>query len=85
MQDYEGRRDEVTANGFRLILGAAALAPVPDHLLRFYELASVRPALTERIFGVLGGSIRIEDVYSRQSMAEVMGTNADRESDRDPR
>jgi len=75
MQDYEGRRDEVTANGFRLALGAAALAPVPVHLLRFYELASARPALTERIFGVLGGSIRIEDVYSRESIAQVMGAN----------
>lgn len=76
LQEYEGRRDEVTANGFRLTLGAAALAPVPVHLLKFYELASARPALTERIFGVLGGSIRIEDVYSRESMAEVMGANA---------
>ena len=66
----------MTANGFRLTLGAAALAPVPVHLLKFYELASARPALTERIFGVLGGSIRIEDVYSRESMAEVMGANA---------
>jgi flavin-dependent dehydrogenase len=76
LQHYEGRRDEATANGFRLTLGAAALSPVPLHVLKFYELASARPALTERIFGVLGGSIRIEHVYSRERMAEVMGANA---------
>lgn len=64
LSDYQRRRDAVTANGYELTLRTARLAPLSARLESFYRDAADRPDLTERIFGVLGGSVPADDVYS---------------------
>jgi flavin-dependent dehydrogenase len=63
--DYQQRRDEATANHFRLTLSAASLDPLPPHLQRLFEAASTRPEAATEIIGVLGGIIPLDGAFSR--------------------
>ena len=63
--NYHRRRDAATADGYALTLSAARLAPVSLRLERFYRRAAEDPELIQRIFGVLGGSLKAEDVFPR--------------------
>jgi 2-polyprenyl-6-methoxyphenol hydroxylase-like FAD-dependent oxidoreductase len=64
LAQYQHRRDVLTANGFELTLATARLAPLPARHQALYEAATEDPDLASQIFGVLGGSIPIADVYS---------------------
>ena len=61
---YQHRRDLLTANSFELTLAAGRLAAVPARHQALYQVAAEQPDLASRIFGVLGGSIPMADVYS---------------------
>jgi 2-polyprenyl-6-methoxyphenol hydroxylase-like FAD-dependent oxidoreductase len=74
LRDYEQCRDTATANGFRLTLSSAALRPLPDHQRRYYEAASQQPEAVTRIIGALGGMIPVNDVFSADRMASVIGS-----------
>ncbi len=76
--DYQRRRDDATANGFRLTLSAAALKPLPAHLRRYYEAASRRPETVTRIIGALGGMIPVDDVYSTEQIESVVRSSTQR-------
>jgi 2-polyprenyl-6-methoxyphenol hydroxylase-like FAD-dependent oxidoreductase len=69
---YQRRRDSATENGFRLTLSTARLEPVPAHLVRFYEEVSRRPELVERVLGVLGASVPIDDVFSHEQIERAL-------------
>ena len=60
---YQQRRDALTANGYELALSTARLAPLSARLEAFYRAAAARPEVTARVFGVLGGTIPIADLY----------------------
>lgn len=64
--DYQHRRDALTENGFQLTLSTARLAPLSTGLEAFYREATGQPEMVRQIFGVLGGSVPIGDVYSRE-------------------
>jgi hypothetical protein len=61
---YQTERDQLTANGFELTLATARLAPLPARHQALYQAAAEQPDLASRIFGALGGSIPMADVYS---------------------
>jgi 2-polyprenyl-6-methoxyphenol hydroxylase-like FAD-dependent oxidoreductase len=61
---YQHRRDLLTASGFELTLATARLAALPARHLALYQAAAGQPELASRIFGVLGGSIPIADLYA---------------------
>ncbi len=61
---YQTERDLLTANGFELTLATARLAALPARHQALYQTAADQPDLACRIFGVLGGSIPMADVYS---------------------
>lgn len=61
---YQHRRDLLTANGFELTLATARLAALRARHVAIYRAAVNKPDLASQIFGVLGGSIPIADVYS---------------------
>jgi flavin-dependent dehydrogenase len=61
--DYQHRRDALTANGFDLALATARLAPLSPRLEAFYHKAAGQPELTRQVFGVLGGTIPMAEVY----------------------
>ena len=71
---YQTERDQLTANGFELTLATARLAALPARHQALYQVAAEQPDLASRIFGVLGGSIPMADVYS--DYAYPGGTNA---------
>jgi 2-polyprenyl-6-methoxyphenol hydroxylase-like FAD-dependent oxidoreductase len=73
VRGYQQRRDDATANGFRLTLSAAALEPLPDHLRRYYEAAAHCPEAVTQIIGALGGTIPVNDVFSADRIASVIG------------
>ncbi len=60
---YARRRDVLTTNGFELALTTARLAPLSARLEAFYRTAAEQPELTAKVFGVLGGTIPIADLY----------------------
>ena len=63
LADYQQRRDLLTANGFELTLRTAKLMPPSVQLEAFYSAARDRPEMVRHIFGVLGGSIPLKDLY----------------------
>jgi flavin-dependent dehydrogenase len=65
LAEYQRRRDLLTANGFELSLRTAELAPPSARLDALYRAAKDRPEMVRHIFGVLGGSIPIGDLYYR--------------------
>ncbi len=60
---YQHRRDALTANGFELTLTTARLAPLSARLKAFYRTAAEQPEVARQVFGVLGGSIPVADLY----------------------
>jgi 2-polyprenyl-6-methoxyphenol hydroxylase-like FAD-dependent oxidoreductase len=62
---YAQSRDAATANGVRLTLRTAALEAVSDPLLRYYARAATEPEQIRLVLGALGGTLPVEDVYSR--------------------
>jgi 2-polyprenyl-6-methoxyphenol hydroxylase-like FAD-dependent oxidoreductase len=69
---YQFRRDELTANGFALALSTAKLTPLSAKLESFYRSAADQPDVIRQIFGVLGGSVPIRDVYSDDRLDAVL-------------
>jgi hypothetical protein len=72
LADYQVQRDMRTSNGYDLTLGTARLAPLSSRLEAFYRAAAEQPEVVRQIFGVLGGSVPVADVYSDARMAAVM-------------
>jgi 2-polyprenyl-6-methoxyphenol hydroxylase-like FAD-dependent oxidoreductase len=62
LSEYQDKRDALTANGFELTLSTARLAPLSPRLEAFYRAAAGEPEVVCRIFGVLGGSLPIEEL-----------------------
>jgi flavin-dependent dehydrogenase len=60
---YQRRRDALTANGFGLTLATARLAPPSPRLEALCRTAADQPGLARQLFGVLGGSIPVADLY----------------------
>jgi flavin-dependent dehydrogenase len=73
LHDYQEGRDAATANGFRLTLRAAALAPLSTRMLRLYEAASTQPEAVTRILGALGGSVPLDDVFPPLRVGAAVG------------
>jgi 2-polyprenyl-6-methoxyphenol hydroxylase-like FAD-dependent oxidoreductase len=61
---YERRRDTLTANGFDLTLRVAGLAPLSPRQEALYRVAADRPDVADHLFGVLGGSVPVADLYT---------------------
>jgi flavin-dependent dehydrogenase len=74
--EYQQRRDEATANSFRLTMSAAALDPLPPHLQRLFEAASTSPEAATGIIGVLGGITPLDGAFSRMIAAAPSGSEA---------
>jgi flavin-dependent dehydrogenase len=79
--DYQRRRDDATANGFRLTLSAASLDPLARHLQDLYEAASAQPEAVTRIIGVLGGITPLGGGFSRRISRELVGNELPAECD----
>src|SRR5580658_7930112 len=60
---YQQRRDALTANGFDLTLATARLAPLSPRLEALCRTAAEYPGVARQLFGVLGGSIPVADLY----------------------
>lgn len=74
--DYQRRRDEATANGFRLTLRAAALAPISARMQRLYEAASTRPEMATQVIGAICGVVPFDDVFAAAMIRPVSGHDA---------
>ena len=60
---YQQRRDALTANALDLTLATARLAPLSPRLEALCRTAAEHPGVARQLFGVLGGSIPIADLY----------------------
>jgi flavin-dependent dehydrogenase len=63
LSDYQNKRDALTANGYALTLSTARLAPLSPRLEAFYRAAADQPEVICRIFGVIGGSLPIGELF----------------------
>ncbi len=66
---YQQERDSVTADGLQVALSTARLAPLSTRHEQFYRRAADDHELSERVFGVLGGTLRAADVFASPSAA----------------
>jgi flavin-dependent dehydrogenase len=69
---YQTERDQLTANGFELTLATARLAALPARHQALYQAAAEQPDLASQVFGVIGGSIPVADVYSDTHIQAVL-------------
>jgi flavin-dependent dehydrogenase len=74
--DYQQLRDRHTVDGFELTLRTARLTPLSRTLEAFYRHAAEQPDLVQQIFGVLGGSVPVSDVYSNSNIAAALRAGA---------
>jgi hypothetical protein len=72
LADYQHRRDVLTSNGYDLTLNTARLAPLSARLEAFYRAAAEQCEVVRQVFGVLGGSVPIADVYSDARIEAVL-------------
>ena len=69
---YQTERDQLTANGFALTLATARLAALSASYEALYRAAAEHPDLASQIFGVLGGSVPVADVYSKTQIQAAL-------------
>ena len=61
---YQRQRDHVTSDGLKLALSTARMSPLSPRQEAFYSRAVDDHELSERVFGVLGGTLRATDVFA---------------------
>ena len=66
---YQQQRDNATSEGLQLALSTARMAPLSPRQEAFYTRAADDGDLIERVFGVLGGTLRAADVFASPSYA----------------
>ena len=66
---YQQQRDNATSEGLQLALSTARMAPLSLRQEKFYLRAADNHDLSERVFGVLGGTLRAADVFASPSHA----------------
>ena len=66
---YQQQRDALTANGFQLTLSTARLGRLSPRLEALYRTAADQPDIACHIFGVLGGSIPVTDLFTSATLA----------------
>ena len=66
LSDYQDKRDAMTANGYALTLSTARLPSLTPRLEAFYRAAAHQPEVICRIFGVIGGSIPIGELFGAE-------------------
>ena len=64
---YQQQRDDATSDGLQLALSTARMAPLSLRQEEFYRIAEDSRDLSERVFGVLGGTLRAADVFASPS------------------
>jgi 2-polyprenyl-6-methoxyphenol hydroxylase-like FAD-dependent oxidoreductase len=62
---YQQKRDALTANGFELTLSTARLSSLSPRLEALYRTAADQPDVARQIFGVLGGSVPMTDLFAQ--------------------
>jgi hypothetical protein len=65
LASYQQRRDAMTANGLELTMSTARLTPLSPRLEALYRTAADQPEIARHVFGVLGGSIPLTDLYTQ--------------------
>lgn len=66
---YQQQRDDATSDGLQLALSTARMAPLSIRQAKIYLTAAEDHDLSERVFGVLGGTLRAADVFAPPSPA----------------
>ncbi len=69
---YQHSRDAATANGFDLTLKTAQLAPLSPRMETFYRAVVDQPDATQRVLGVLGGTVPVTEVYTRDYVEQII-------------
>ena len=69
VEKYQQQRDNSTSEGLQLALSTARMAPLSPRQEAFYSRAADDRDLSERVFGVLDGTLRATDVFASPSHA----------------
>jgi flavin-dependent dehydrogenase len=72
LADYEQRRNEATRPMYEFIYELAALAPLPPKMQRLFAALQGNQAATDRIFGVLGGTVSFREFFAPDNIERIM-------------
>lgn len=72
LADYEQRRNEAARPMYEFIYELAALEPLPPKMQRLFAALQGNQAATDRLFGVLGGTVSFSEFFAPDNIERIM-------------
>jgi len=72
LADYEQCRNEAARPMYEFIYELAALAPFPPNMQRLFTALQGDQSATDRIFGVLGGTVSLREFFASDNIERIM-------------
>jgi 2-polyprenyl-6-methoxyphenol hydroxylase-like FAD-dependent oxidoreductase len=73
LERFARRRDEESAGMYRLTMERASYAPPPAELMALLAALQDNQEQTDRFLGLDAGSVRVEEFFSPENVAAIMG------------
>jgi flavin-dependent dehydrogenase len=74
LAEYEQRRNEATRPMYEFVYQLAALEPLPPNMQRLFAALQGNQAATDRIFGVLGGTVSFSEFFAPDNIERIMAS-----------
>jgi len=72
LADYEQRRNKAARPMYEFLYKLAALAPLPPQMQRLFAALQGNQAATDRLFGVLGGTVSFPAFFAPDNISRIM-------------
>jgi 2-polyprenyl-6-methoxyphenol hydroxylase-like FAD-dependent oxidoreductase len=72
LADYEERRNKATRPMYEFVYQLAALEPLPPNMQRLFAALQGNQADTDRVFGVLGGTVSLQEFFAPDNISRIM-------------
>jgi flavin-dependent dehydrogenase len=76
LADYQRRRDATTLPMFQMTCDLARLQPPAPEMSALFSALPGNSAAIADFFGVMGGTVAVEDFFAPENIAAIMGTSA---------
>jgi flavin-dependent dehydrogenase len=73
LADYERRRNELSAHGFRSTVDFARLHPPPPEMQQLFAALRENPRERDRLFGTFAGTVPPDEYFAPENLARIVG------------
>ena len=74
LADYEQRRNELSAHGFRSTIDFARLKPHPPEMQQLFAVLRDNPGDRDRLFGTFAGTVPADEYFAPDNLARILGS-----------